>query len=146
MKHLFFLCLVASLFGCKDSFTQVHTMPKMGVPYVHTWKHSDSAGKIVYDSTGNYKKERAKDGGRIMDQAYSLDRRDDSIYRAKYHFSDYYYMWNYTTDQSQGWGENDITLDHMPTAQEIKDYVWNTMFKGEKGRKYSALEVMGIEA
>lgn len=144
--YFYFLCLCVSNASCQNK-NPVSKKPllKTGKEYVHFWKHSDSIRKIIYDSIGNYKKEWEKNGDRVITEAYKLDGLEDSLYRAKYHFSDYYYMWNYTTESSRGWGENDITLDHYPTVKEIKDYVWNTMFKTEKGRKYEALEVVGIE-
>ena len=142
---LFLICLIV---GCKSNGQKkVYPMPKMGMKYVHFWKHSDSLEKIIFDSAGNYKKQWLDVGDRLFNQAAAIDNLDDSIYRVKYHFSDYYYMWNYTDPDgdSEGWGENEITLDHIPTEAEIKDYVWNTCFSPKERAKYSCLEITGIE-
>ncbi len=136
------LCLLVSVASCQ----QKHPMPNIGRPYVHFWKHYDSVSKIIFDSAGNYRKGWGKDASRICHDAAALDNSDDSIYRVKYHFSDYYYMWNYTDKDrnDEGWGENTITLSRCPTKQEIKDLVWNYFFKSERGSKYSSLEVVEI--
>lgn len=145
MKYILTLLLLSLLNACVGQ-RKAHPMPNMGIKYVHFWKHIDSIKKVIFDSAGNYKKEWQKDGDTVFARAAALDDFDDSVYRNKYHFSDYYYMWNYTTQTCEGWGENTVTLDHKPTETEIKNYVWNTEFKGERGKKYYALEIVDIEA
>lgn len=121
-----------------------HHIPKKGMAYVHYWNHSDSLIKIIYDSAGNYKKGFEKGGYDILKQSVRLDEIDDSIYRVKYHFIDYYYMWGYNANGHDAWGENIVTLSRRPTESEIRAIVWNEFFKGERG--FDKLVIMDISA
>lgn len=139
-KLFIYFVLTFVIYGCKGQLNR-HPMPNIGVIYVRQTHHMDSffrfSAHLKWNDTIKME----------IDRQFKLDSVDDLIYRAKYHFNDYYYMWNYTDPErdSEGWGENDIILDHSPTEKEIKDYVWNTCFSPKERREYNCLEITSIE-
>lgn len=148
MKYILLALLFVWCEGCNSQTanpqSENHPMPNMGMKYVRQDHHIDSSFRYGDKYKWNNVKSYADSIEKELNRQSKLDSVEEIAYRQKNHFAGYYYMWNYTTQTSEGWGEDEIVLDHKPTHQEIKDYVWNTMFKGDKGRKYEVLEIVNV--